>query len=110
DLLITKRLSKHPLEYAHEVFQAIAAKQLMAAGFDIYPGQIIQYIIVDEDNKSPYNRVKAFPLIGSKLKYDAQKYLMLLFEAGETLLGVLGYNSATIRDLSLRHEKQLVLS
>ncbi|MEM3875233.1 MAG: DNA polymerase domain-containing protein [Candidatus Bathyarchaeia archaeon] len=110
DMLITKRLSKHPQEYTHEVFQAIAAKQLMAAGFDVYPGQTIQYIIVDEDNKSPYNRVKAFPLIGSKLKYDAQKYLMLLFEAGETLLGVLGYNSATIRDLSLRHEKQLVLS
>jgi len=110
DLLITKRLSKHPQEYTHDVFQAIAAKQLMAAGFDVYPGQTIQYIIADEDNKSPYNRVKAFPLIGSKLKYDAQKYLMLLFEAGETLLGVLGYNSITIRDLSLRHEKQLVLS
>ena len=110
ELLITKRLSKHPYEYAHDVFQAIAARQLMAAGFDIYPGQIIQYIILDEDNRSPNNRVKAAQLIGPTLKYDVQKYLRLLFEAGETVFGVFGYDSAKIRDLTLYHERQVMLN
>ncbi|MBO3762709.1 MAG: hypothetical protein QXS21_01025 [Thermoproteota archaeon] len=73
DLLVSKRLSKHPQEYAHDVFQAIAARQLMAAGFDVYPGQTVQYIIVDADNRNPNNHVGAAQLLGSKPRFDVQK-------------------------------------
>ncbi|MEM2567746.1 MAG: DNA polymerase domain-containing protein [Candidatus Bathyarchaeia archaeon] len=110
ELLTTKKLSKRPEEYSHNVLQAIAARQLKAAGFDIYPGQTIQYIIIDENNKNPYYRVKAAQLLGPKLKFDQRKYLNLLIEAGETLLSIFNYDANKIRDLLIFKEKQLMLN
>jgi DNA polymerase elongation subunit (family B) len=109
-LIIAKRLSKHPSEYTHDVFQAIAAKQLMAAGFDVYPGQTVEYIIVDADNRSPSKRVMAAPLITPNQRYDIQKYLEMLLEAGESLLSVFGYDTDRIRREALYSEKQLALN
>ncbi|MEM2368510.1 MAG: DNA polymerase domain-containing protein [Candidatus Bathyarchaeia archaeon] len=110
ELLITKRLSKRPEEYSHNVLQAIAARQLKAAGFDIYSGQTIQYIITDENNKNPYYRVRAAQLLGPKLKFDQRKYLELLIEAGETLLCIFNYDANKIRNLLIFKEKQLMLN
>ncbi|MBS7614946.1 hypothetical protein KEJ18_04365 [Candidatus Bathyarchaeota archaeon] len=47
EMLITKRLSKSPSQYVHNVFQAIAAKQLERAGFEVHSGQTVQYVILD---------------------------------------------------------------
>ncbi|MEM2249704.1 MAG: DNA polymerase domain-containing protein [Candidatus Bathyarchaeia archaeon] len=110
DLFISKRLSKHPEEYAHDVFQAIAARQLMAAGFDVYPGQTVQYVIVDADNKNPNNRVRAAQLLGSKPHFDVQKYLDMLLEAGETLFSVFGYDLDRLRSEVIYGERQLILN
>jgi DNA polymerase elongation subunit (family B) len=110
DLLVSKRLSKHPSSYMHDVFQATASRQLLTAGFDVYPGQTVQYLIVDSDNKSPNNRVKAAQLLVAKQKYDVQKYLDLLLGAGETLLSVFGYDENRIRSEVFYGEKQLTLS
>lgn len=108
DKLLSGNVS--PEEYAHNVFQAIAAKQLKAAGFEVYPGQTIQYIITDEQNQDPKERVKAAQLSGAKLKFAKRKYLEMLFEAGETLIGISGYNLKKNRDLLMYEEKQLVLN
>ena len=109
ELLVSKRLSKHPQDYAHDVFQAVAAKQLLAAGFDVYPGQTVRYLIVDADNKSPNNRVRAAELLNGRQRFDTQKYLEMLLEAGETLFGVFGYDLEKIRSHVVYGEKQLVL-
>lgn len=110
DLLVSKRLSKHPREYAHDVFQAVAAKQLMLAGFDVYLGQTVQYLIVDAGNRNPNNRVRAAQLLGSRPRFDVQKYLEMLLEAGETLYGVFGYEFDRIRSEVLYGERQLILN
>jgi DNA polymerase elongation subunit (family B) len=110
ELLIAKRLSKHPSGYAHDVFQAIASRQLMGAGFDVYPGQTVQYLITDSKSKRVNERVLAEQLIKDKANYDVEKYLDLLVSAADTLLGVFGYNSERIRDLILYREKQLILN
>jgi len=41
-----KRLSKHLEEYVHDVFQAIAAKRLIMAGFDVYSGQTANTLLL----------------------------------------------------------------
>jgi DNA polymerase elongation subunit (family B) len=110
ELLIDKRLSKHPSGYAHDVFQAIASKQLMTSGFDVYAGQAVQYLITDSKNKRVNERVLARQLIKNKVNYDSEKYLELLISAADTLLGVFGYDSGRIRDEVLFHEKQLALN
>ena len=109
ELVVSKRLSKRAEDYAHDVFQAVAARQLLTEGFDVYPGQIVDYLIVDANNKNPNRRVKAVQLLGVKQRYDAQKYLGMLLEAAETLLGILGYNKERIRSEVLYGEKQEVL-
>jgi DNA polymerase elongation subunit (family B) len=110
DLLISKRLSKHPSDYMHDVFQAIAARQLLTAGFDVYPGQTVQYLIVDTENRSPNRRVKAVQLLNAKQKYDMAKYLDMLLGAGQIILGPFGYDLEKIRSSVIYGEKQLILS
>jgi len=109
ELLVSKRLSKHPQNYAHDLFQAVAAKQLLAAGFDVYPGQTVQFLIVDADNRSPNNRVRGAELLNGRQRFDVQKYLEMLLEAGETLFSVFGYDLERIRNHVVYGEEQLVL-
>jgi len=110
DLLIAKRLSKSPSGYSHDVFQAIAAKQLEKTGFEVSAGQTVQYLIVDSESRTVKNRVLAAELLKPKTCYDAQKYLDMLVSAGETLLEVFGYTTDKIRREVLFHQKQVMLN
>ena len=96
ELLIRKRLSKSPSSYNHVVLQAIAAKQLKKAGFEVNPGQTIQYLIVNSRSENDNNRVLAAELLEPETRYDAKKYLDMLVSAAETLFGVFGYSVPTI--------------
>ena len=109
ELLITKRLSKPPSRYSHNVLQAIAAKQLEKAGFEVSAGQTVRYLIVASRCKTVYNRVSAAELLKPKTRYDAEKYLNMLISAGETLLGCFGYSKKKIRDQAVHSEKQIML-
>jgi len=109
DLLITKRVSKSPSGYSHDVFQAIAARQLEKAGFDVSAGQTVRYLIVDSTRRAADERVLAAELLNLKTRHDVQKYVDMLISSGETLLGVFGYPKNRIREEVLSHEKQVVL-
>ena len=109
ELLVTKRLSKSPLSYTHDVFQAIAAKQLEKAGFKVHAGQIIQYLIVNTEAKWPNKKVIAVQLLGTDVRYDVEEYAKMLFSAGETLLGVFGYDKHRIENQVIYHQKQVTL-
>jgi DNA polymerase elongation subunit (family B) len=110
ELLVTKRLSKSPSDYSHDVFQAIAAKQLEKAGFEVHPGQSIQYLIVNGKSRWANERVVAVQLLQPSMRYDAEEYVRMLFSAGETLLGVFEYTVRKIQVEALCHEKQIALS
>jgi len=109
-LLITKQLSREPYRYAHAVFQAIAAKQLVKIGVNVSAGQTVQYLIADAKNKHAHNRVVAAPHANSKTRYDVKKYLELLFSSAENILLPFGYSVQKIRDYVLHQEKQTLLS
>jgi len=109
DMLITKKLSKHPSDYNHNVFQAIAAKQLEKAGFEVSAGQTIRYLIVNSKSKNANERVLVAELLKTKVHYDIQKYLDMLVSAGETLLGVFGYDKDRISGEVLYRNKQTMV-
>ena len=44
DLIIARHLSKNPGRYSHDVFQAVAARQLMKEGVEISGGQTVRYL------------------------------------------------------------------
>jgi DNA polymerase I len=109
DLLVAKRLSKSPSNYNHDVFQAIAARQLERAGFEVHPGQTVQYLITNADSRWTNERVVAAQLLKPNTHYDAEEYVKMLFSAGETLLGVFGYTVSSIQAEATAHQKQALL-
>jgi DNA polymerase elongation subunit (family B) len=110
DLLISKRLSHGPLEYSHDVFQAIAARQLMKAGVDVSAGQTVQYLITDSQNKRTCLRVKSAQLLSGGVHFDCRKYIELLLSSAATLLNYFGYTEDKLYDLIVHGEEQKQLA
>jgi DNA polymerase elongation subunit (family B) len=109
DLIIAKQLSKRPDRYAHDVFQAIAARQLIEAGVEVSGGQTVRYLITDAENKRASRRVKAAELVGDDTRFDAEKYVDMLILASANILSPFGYTEKTLKDRLVHREKQMVL-
>ena len=109
-LLITKQLSLGPAEYMHDVFQAVAAKQLAELGLEVSAGQTVQYLITDAKSRKHNNRVKVAQLVNENTKYDVEKYLDLLFAAAENILLPFGYSAQRIKNYVLYGEEQIALN
>jgi len=110
DLIIAKRLSMHPDRYAHDVFQAIAAKQLLKEGIEVSGGQTVRYLITDAENRRPSKRVKAAELINAKTRFDAEKYVEMLILAATNILSPFGYTQERLKDRIVYGERQMMLS
>jgi DNA polymerase elongation subunit (family B) len=106
ELLVTKRISKAPSNYTHDVFQAIAAKQLEKAGFEVHAGQTVQYLITNAKSKWVNERIAPAELLKSKTHYDVKEYVKLLISAGETLFNMFGYDKHTIQIEALYNGRQ----
>jgi DNA polymerase elongation subunit (family B) len=98
DLIVTKRLSKHPREYKQKVSQVIAAEQLMKEGAEVHAGKNIRFLFTDAEDKRYERRVKAEELIEKSASPDVKKYLLLLYAAAASLLSPLGYSIKEIYD------------
>ena len=109
DLIIAKQLSMHPDRYAHDVFQAIAAKQLMKEGIEVSGGQTVRYLITDAENRRAGKRVKAAELVNAETRFDVEKYVDMLILAGANILSLFGYTEEALKDQIVYGEKQTVL-
>ncbi len=109
DLIIAKRLSMHPDRYTHDVFQAIAAKQLMKKDIEVSGGQTVRYLITDAENRRSNKRVKVAELIDTETRYDVRKYVTMLLLAGANILSPFGYNEERLKDEICYGERQIVL-
>jgi len=98
DLLITKQLSKNPVEYTHNVMQAIAAKQLIREGVQVSAGQNVSYLL-QKDHGHSENSVLTSELIDGPVQYDVQKYSQLFLAAIAGLLSPLGYDKQRLDEL-----------
>ena len=56
--------------------------------------------------KWPNKKVIAVQLLGTDVHYDVEEYVKMLFSAGETLLGVFGYDKYRIKTQMIGHEKR----
>ncbi len=99
----------HPDRYAHSVFQAVAAKQLMKEGIEVSGGQTIRYLITDAENRRAGKRVKAAELVNAETRFDAQKYVNMLILAGANILSPFGHTEGALKDQIVYGEKQTVL-
>ncbi len=85
DLIISKRLTREPREYSKANQTAIAAQQLFGSGVRLRPGQTVEYIITDSDNRVPNDRVRAYALWDGWFGYDRRKYTEFLHDAFDPL-------------------------
>jgi hypothetical protein len=76
----------------------------------VHAGQIVQYLIVNTGTRWPYKKIIAAQLLGTDVRYDVGEYVELLFSAGETLLGVFGYDKHRIETQVIRHEKRALFA
>ncbi|MDH5780935.1 MAG: hypothetical protein OEZ29_10120, partial [Candidatus Bathyarchaeota archaeon] len=109
DLIIAKRLSMHPDRYAHDVFQAIAARQLMREGIEVSGGQTVRYLITDAENKKSNSRVKVAELVNDDTYFDVEKYVDMLIMAGVNILSPFGCTEEGLKAEICYGEKQTVL-
>ena len=109
DLIIAKRLSMHPDKYVHDVFQAIAAKQLLKGGIEVSGGQTVRYLITDAENRRSSRRVKAAELINAETRFDAEKYVEMLILAAANILSPFGYTQERLKDHVVYGERQTML-
>jgi DNA polymerase elongation subunit (family B) len=96
------------LNYDHDVFQAIAAKQLKKTGFEVHAGQTVQYLIVNAESKWANERVVAVELLKPKTRYDVKEYVKMLVSSAGTLLGMFGYTKNEIQNEALCRERQAI--
>jgi DNA polymerase elongation subunit (family B) len=99
----------HPDRYAHDVFQAIAAKQLMKQGIEVSGGQTVRYLITDAENKRPNSRVKVAELVNNDTRFDTEKYVDMAILAGANVLSPFGYAEEALKDQIVYGEKQTLL-
>ena len=85
-LIVIRRLSMAPEEYVNEGLQALAARQLLARGLRLEPGQSVQYLVVNARAKKREARVLAVPLVDERSPYDRAFYANLCRQAAATLL------------------------
>ncbi len=109
DLIVAKRLSMNPDKYTHDVFQAVAAKQLVKEGIEVSGGQTVRYLITDAENRRASKRVKVAELVNAETRFDAEKYLDMLILAGANILSQFGHTEETLKDQIVYGEKQTIL-
>jgi len=97
------------MAYVHNVFQAIAARQLQKAGVQVTAGQTVQYLIVDYKDKKPTNRILVAELTELKTCYDIEKYLDLLISAAETILSPFSYTKEKLHRQIIHEQKQTII-
>jgi len=96
NLIVTKRLSKHPSRYKQRVSQVIAAEQLMKEGAEVHAGKNMKFLFTDAQNKKYKRRVKAEQLIEKGVNPDLKKYLFMLYASAASLLSFSGYTTEEV--------------
>jgi DNA polymerase I len=92
-LTITTRASKGPEEYDHETRTTAALRRRIDRGHDHFPGQDVQYVVVDDTARSR-DRVRLPHEAGEE--YDSDFYRTQLLRAAESVLSPLGWNRRDI--------------
>ena len=81
DLVLSKRLTQYPEQYAHATHSAIAAQSLQARGVRLRPGETVEYLICDAGAQLPSERVRPVAVLDGNTSYDRGEYERLLREA-----------------------------
>jgi len=110
DLVVSRRVSKAPWEYANLNHISISSRKLHMAGRTVRPGQFIGYVVTKASSPDPWERVEPVEFYEEGSRYDCGKYIDDVIKAGATLFEGLGYNEDFIRAMVLDGTRQTALA
>ena len=106
DLLFTTSPSKTVDEYQQLNVSAATLRQLRDEGVESQPGRSVQYLVADASSRNYLKKVLIRERLDMFERYDLAHYLKALARAGESLLSVLGYDEARVRDALLGQQQE----
>ena len=92
-----KRVSRRLEEYSQFNDSAAALRQLHDRGFELEPGQSIEYVILDSGSARSWERVRAAPFLDGD-GYDREKYVELVHRGAAELLSPFGWSFERVRE------------
>jgi len=98
DLVIRRHLSQEADEYTNNSVNALVAKMVDELGVHLAPGEMLEYIIIDQSGKKRPEKAKPLALYAFEDGYDIEKYTELLLKAAETILLPLGRNLERLQE------------
>jgi len=102
ELVITRSLSKNPIEYSHMVPQATAAQLLKNEGGSVHAGQQFSYILTIDSSKKHEAKATAPELADESTVFDSQRYVDLLISSTANLFLPFGYNRSLLTTVEAR--------
>jgi DNA polymerase elongation subunit (family B) len=110
ELAVAKALRKPVKDYDGLFPHVVAALQILQKRGKPRIGEAVKYIYVNEDHRNPYRRVVSVDVMDrSRRYYDKEKYVELVLDAAETILGILGFRRGA-PTLSLQGSENLISS
>jgi DNA polymerase elongation subunit (family B) len=106
DLIISRRASKAPWEYANLSHIAVSSLKLHKAGKTVRPGQFIGYVITKASSKNPWERAEPVEFYEEGSNYDWRRYTEEIIRAGTTLFEGLGPTRESMRRMVLDGRRQ----
>jgi len=90
-LIISKTLKKPVIEYKSILPHVAAAIQMRQKGKKMQSGQNIEYLYINTSQKNPLRRVVSASISDRVHYYDREKYVELVLNAAETILGIFNF-------------------
>lgn len=95
-LIVRKRISRRLEEHTRFNDPVAALRQLHDRGFELEPGQSVEYVILDSGSGRSWDRVRAAPFLADD-GYDREKYVELVHRGAAELLSPFGWSFQRIR-------------
>lgn len=97
-LVMRRSVSRRLEEYVQFNDSVAALRQLHDRGFELQPGQSVEYLITDSKSGSSWQRVRAAPFLDGDERYDAERYVDLTLRGAAELLSPFGWGFKELRD------------
>ncbi len=97
-LVMRRSISRRLEEYVQFNDSVAALRQLHDRGFELQPGQSVEYLITDSRSGSSWQRVRAAPFLDGDERYDAERYVEFALRGAAELLSPFGWGFRELRD------------
>lgn len=85
-------LRKPVNEYRSIFPHVVAAMQMIQKGKKLSTGETIDFLYVNANHTNPFRRVVPTSLLNGHQYYDREKYLEMVLDVAETVLGIFGFD------------------